>query len=235
MTVFKSQKSLKSYSINVNGTDLICDSSGALYWAEEKLIVVSDLHLEKSSSFARRGQLLPPYDSERTLNRLYAVIKKYEPSTIVSLGDSFHDNDAYDRLSKVNRALLDGIIGKRQMIWIAGNHDDTLPSLIGNCVKEIKIKSLTFCHEPKKQMVDGEISGHLHPAARIVRRNMSVRRFCFASDGKRMILPAFGAYAGGLELTHKAFENLFNRSNLVACLLGKDCVYPIHIDAFFSG
>lgn len=226
-------KTVAQFHIAVNGAELVCDHSGALYWPDERLLVVSDLHLEKSSSFARRGQLLPPYDSVRTLSRLYSVVKKYEPQTILSLGDSFHDNNAALRLSHENRALIDDIIRNRQMIWIAGNHDDQQTHLAGSWLEECQIGSLVFRHEPRIDNANGEIAGHLHPAARIVRRGMSIRRFCFATDRKRMILPAFGAYAGGLELSHKAFKSLFDPTALVACLLGNECIYPIQKGAFF--
>lgn len=225
---------LESFVIDVNGAEITCDCSGAAYWQKEKLLVVADLHLEKSSSFARHGQLLPPYDSERTLVRLKKVVEKYSPRTIIALGDSFHDNQAVSRLSQKNRQLIEAIISRRSMIWIAGNHDDEKTGFAGEWTKEIKIGPLLFRHEPLPGCHNGEIAGHLHPALRIVRRGMSVRRFCFASDRKRMILPAFGAYAGGLDLSHKAFLNIFDQSALIACLLGKNSIYPVHKKAFFS-
>lgn len=224
---------LESFAIGVNGAEIICDCSGAAYWQEEKLLVVADLHLEKSSSFARRGQLLPPYDSERTLIRLMKVVEKYAPRTIIALGDSFHDNQAATRLSQKNLQLIDAIISRRSMLWIAGNHDDEKTGFTGDWTNEIRIGPLLFRHEPLSGWQNGEIAGHLHPALRIARRGMSVRRFCFASDKKRMILPAFGAYAGGLDLTHKAFVNLFEQSELIACLLNKGSIYPVHKKAFF--
>lgn len=228
------KQNLESFSIDINGCEIVCDFSGAAYWQVEKLLIVADLHLEKSSSFARRGQLLPPYDSERTLLRLMNVVEKYNPKTIISLGDSFHDNFAFTRLSPKNRQLINTIIAQRTMIWVAGNHDEEKTDFAGDWVNEIKIGSLIFRHEPLAGPHNGEIAGHLHPALRIFRRGMSVRRFCFATDKKRMILPAFGAYAGGLELSHRAFQNIFDRSALIACLLGKNCIYPIHNNDFFS-
>ncbi len=224
---------LESFAIDVNGAEMICDCSGAAYWQEEKLLVVADLHLEKSSSFARHGQLLPPYDSERTLVRLKKVVEKYAPQTIIALGDSFHDNEAATRLSQQNRQLIEAITSRRSMIWIAGNHDDEKTGFAGDWTNEIRIGPLLFRHEPLSGCHNGEIAGHLHPALRIARRGISVRRFCFASDKKRMILPAFGAYAGGLDLTHKAFVNIFDQSELIACLLNKGAIYPVHKKSFF--
>ncbi|CAM1631062.1 ApaH type [Bartonella choladocola] len=225
---------LDRFTVKVNDARITCDCSGAAYWHAEKLLVVADLHLEKSSCFARHGQLLPPYDSERTLKRLKTVVEKYQPQTIIALGDSFHDNQASLQLSETNRQLLEDIITHHEMIWIAGNHDDEKTEFTGQWTHEIRIGSLLFRHEPLAGTQKGEIAGHLHPALRISRRGMSVRRFCFASDGNRMILPAFGAYAGGLDLTHKAFCNIFDKSALIACLLGKNAIYPIQKRSFFS-
>ena len=225
---------LDRFTVKVNGARMTCDCSGAAYWHAEKLLIVADLHLEKSSCFARHGQLLPPYDSERTLKRLKNVVEKYQPQTIIALGDSFHDNQASAQLSEKNRKLLEDIITHREMIWIAGNHDDEKTEFAGQWTHEIRIGSLLFRHEPLAGTQTGEIAGHLHPALRISRRGMSVRRFCFASDGRRMILPAFGAYAGGLDLTNKAFRDIFDKSALIACLLGKNTIYPIQKQSFFS-
>ncbi|AQT46603.1 ligase-associated DNA damage response endonuclease PdeM [Bartonella choladocola] len=225
---------LDRFTVKVNDARITCDCSGAAYWHAEKLLVVADLHLEKSSCFARHGQLLPPYDSERTLKRLKTVVEKYQPQTIIALGDSFHDNQASLQLSEKNRQLLEDIITHHEMIWIAGNHDDEKTEFTGQWTHEIRIGSLLFRHEPLAGTQKGEIAGHLHPALRISRRGMSVRRFCFASDGNRMILPAFGAYAGGLDLSHKAFYNIFDKSALIACLLGKNTIYPIQKRSFFS-
>ncbi len=225
---------LDRFTVKVNDARITCDCSGAAYWHAEKLLIVADLHLEKSSCFARHGQLLPPYDSERTLKRLKTVVEKYQPQTIIALGDSFHDNQASLQLSETNRQLLEDIITHHEMIWIAGNHDDEKTEFAGQWTHEIRIGSLLFRHEPLAGTQKGEIAGHLHPALRISRRGMSVRRFCFASDGNRMILPAFGAYAGGLDLTHKAFYNIFDKSALIACLLGKNTIYPIQKRSFFS-
>ena len=162
------------------------------------------------------------------------MVEKYQPQTIIALGDSFHDNQASAQLSEKNRKLLEDIITHREMIWIAGNHDDEKTEFAGQWTHEIRIGSLLFRHEPLAGAQTGEIAGHLHPALRIFRRGMSVRRFCFASDGRRMILPAFGAYAGGLDLTNKAFRDIFDKSALIACLLGKNIIYPIQKQSFFS-
>src|SRR6266480_5894758 len=121
-------------SLKIAGVQLVADLSGALYWEEQRLLVVSDLHLEKGSSFAARGVLLPPYDTVATLGRLAAVIARHDPSMVIALGDSFHDRTAHERLSESDRDALSALQVRRDWIWISGNHDPALPSDLGGVV-----------------------------------------------------------------------------------------------------
>lgn len=212
--------------VAIAGATLIADLSGALYWADERLLIVSDLHLEKGSSFAMRGVMLPPYDTIATLGRLGAVIARYDPKTVIALGDSFHDRDAHDRLSDANRDILGALQARRDWIWIAGNHDPALPNDLGGAVaSDVAIGSIVFRHEPSG--ADGEIAGHLHPKARVSARGRAMERRCFASDGHRMVMPAFGAYAGGLNIRHEAFAKIFTPLGFVAHLLGDRKLHAI--------
>src|SRR5713101_9324034 len=136
-------------SVNVAGVDLLADLSGALVWEEQRLLVVSDLHLEKGSSFAQRGVLLPPYDTVATLGRLAAVVARHDPRMVIALGDSFHDRDAHARLSDADRDTLMALQAGRDWIWISGNHDPALPSDLGGMVaSEVAIGRIAFRHEP---------------------------------------------------------------------------------------
>ncbi len=180
--------------VGIAGERALCDPRGVLYFPELRLLAVSDLHLEKGSSLARRGALIPPYDTAATLLRLEAAIAHYLPEVVVSLGDSFHDGEGAARLHPAFRARLEGLIAGRDWFWIAGNHDPDAPAdLPGRTVRELAVGALLFRHEPSRTWVEGEVAGHLHPCARIVQRGRSVRRRCFAADGARMIMPAFGA------------------------------------------
>ncbi|PYE86642.1 ligase-associated DNA damage response endonuclease PdeM [Phyllobacterium leguminum] len=220
----------------IAGVEALCDSTGALYLPEMRLLVVSDLHMEKGSSFARRGMMLPPYDTAATLDLLAAVITRYNPATVVSLGDSFHDAKASARLPTLYALRLKALIAGREWVWITGNHDPENPvDLPGDVASELAIGPLILRHEPQSGCVPGEIAGHLHPAARIVRRGRSVRRSCFASDGNRLIMPAFGAYTGALNVLDRAFRGLFDEARLLAFMLGADRVYPVGRSALFSG
>ena len=213
-------------TVSIAGVTLFADLSGALYWEEERLLVVSDLHLEKGSSYAMRGVLLPPYDTIATLGRLGAVIARHNPRTVIALGDSFHDRTAQDRLSAGNREMIAALQLCRDWIWISGNHDPELPSDIGGVVaSDVAIGPIVFRHEPTG--AHGEIAGHLHPKARVTTRGRSVERRCFASDGDRAVMPAFGAYTGGLNIRDAAFAKIFQTLGFVAHVLGDHRLHTI--------
>ncbi len=213
-------------TIGVAGVTLVADLSGALFWEEERLLVVSDLHLEKGSSFATRGVLLPPYDTVATLGRLASVIARHDPGIVIALGDSFHDRDAHDRLSAPDRDAILGLQSRRDWIWISGNHDPVLPSDLGGVVAgEVAIGKIAFRHEPTGAV--GEIAGHLHPKARVATRGRSMERRCFASDGERAVMPAFGAYTGGLSIRDAAFAKLFQTPGFTAHVLGDHRLHAI--------
>jgi len=212
--------------LNVAGIDLVADLSGALFWEEQRLLVVSDLHLEKGSSFATRGVLLPPYDTVATLGRLSAVIARHDPRMVIALGDSFHDRDAHGRLSTADREAIAGLQVRRDWIWISGNHDPALtPDLGGVVANEVAIGRIAFRHEPTGAV--GEIAGHLHPKARVSARGRSMERRCFASDGERAVMPAFGAYTGGLSIRDAAFAKIFQTLGFMAHVLGDNRLHAI--------
>jgi DNA ligase-associated metallophosphoesterase len=213
-------------AVDVTGVTLVADLSGALFWEEERLLVVSDLHLEKGSSFASRGVLLPPYDTVATLGRLGMVIARYDPRAVIALGDSFHDRDAHGRLSAADRGAITVLQARRDWIWISGNHDPALPEGLGGVVAhEVAVGGIAFRHEPTGAV--GEIAGHLHPKARVSTRGRSMERRCFACDGERAVMPAFGAYTGGLSIRDAAFSKIFQTPGFMAHVLGDNRLHTI--------
>jgi DNA ligase-associated metallophosphoesterase len=213
-------------TVTVAGVTLLADLSGAFFWESERLLVVSDLHLEKGSSYAARGVLLPPYDTVATLSRLSAVITRHDPRTVIALGDSFHDRSAHARLSAPDREAIAALQARRDWIWISGNHDPALPSDLGGVVaSEVAIGPVAFRHEPTGAA--GEIAGHLHPKARVTTRGRSLERRCFASDGERAVMPAFGAYTGGLNIRDAAFTKIFRTLGFMAHVLGDNRMHAI--------
>jgi DNA ligase-associated metallophosphoesterase len=202
-------------------------AAGALYWELEDTLLVADLHLEKGAAFASRGQMLPPYDTRSTLQRLAACIDAFKPRRVVALGDSFHRSELAGRLHAEDRDELAELQQGREWYWILGNHDPDLPESIGGFVcRSLTIGGITLRHEPTVGHA-AEIAGHLHPVARIVRRGEVFRRKCFATDGHRLVMPAFGAYTGGLNLLDEAFLSLFHWHPLEAWLTGRTSVSPL--------
>ena len=201
-------------SLTVNGVALETDPSGALYWRDRRCLVVADLHLEKGSSYAKTGQLLPPYDTAATLKALAKVIQRYDPVQVICLGDSFHDQGAGARLHETDRAALKSLTRGRDWVWIAGNHDPTPPQDLGGRVSDsLSLGALLFRHEAEPgRPVAGEVSGHYHPKATVRLRTGRVTGRCFITDGRRLILPSFGAYTGGLDVKDPALSSLFAKA-----------------------
>lgn len=175
---------------------------GALFWPRHKLLVVADLHLEKGSALARQGWLVPPHDSADTLQRLEAVANDTGASTILALGDSFHDPDGPRRLEARARACLDRLFARLEIIWVTGNHDgESGASIGGKTAPEIEIEAIRFRHEALPGEMAPEVSGHFHPRLSLpVAPGRRLARRCFALAGHRLVLPAYGSYAGGLDV-----------------------------------
>ncbi len=206
-------------NVQVMGAAVALLPSGGLWLEAERTLVCADLHLEKGSAYAARGQLLPPYDTRETLRRLAADVAALDPARVVLLGDTLHDAQAHARIDADDAAALAAIARGRRLIWVVGNHDPEGPgALPGEAVDELDILGLRLRHEPLPGDRPGEVAGHLHPCARVVGQTRSVRRRCFVTDGRRLILPAYGAYAGGLSIRDPAFSGLFARPPLVGAI-----------------
>lgn len=214
------------------GERVMLDPAGVLYWPAAKLLAVADLHLEKGSAAARRGALVPPWDSRMTLDRLVARIGFWRPEIVVAVGDSFHDRGGPSRLPPVECERLRRIAAAARLVWIAGNHDPLPPeSLPGEHGDSFRLGPLAFRHEssrrrplPRGDDERAEICGHHHPKAKVATRAGPISRPCFVADPSRMIMPAFGAYTGGLDVLHPEIAGLFPRGGR-AFLLGAERLF----------
>jgi uncharacterized protein len=206
--------------IPLSGINLRPDLSGALIWDDERTVIVADLHFEKASSFARRGQPLPPYDTAATLYRLGELFARVAPRRVICLGDSFHDPVAAAAMPTVYTSRLKDLMTGRDWIWVTGNHDREIPAALGGMVRaDLELGAIVFRHEATAH--DGpEISGHFHPKATVETHGRSVTRPCFIYDHRRVILPAFGAFTGGLNVSDAAIAGQFAGAFRVA-LLGR--------------
>jgi hypothetical protein len=210
------------------------DPAGLLAWPARRLLAVADLHLEKGSAFAARGAgLLPPYDTRETLQRLHLALRRWRPRRLITLGDSFHDRGGAARLAPEDAALLRRMLEGVETVWVLGNHDPepphgVNPGLPGAAAEEWQDGPLAFRHQARPGPVGAgvEVSGHFHPKATMPTRCGGVSRPCFVTDGRRLMLPAFGAYTGGLDAADPAIAGLFPRGAR-AFLLGRDRVYAM--------
>lgn len=213
-----------STRLTVAGIPMDAGADGALWVPGLRLLVVSDLHLEKGSSYARRGRFLPPYDTAATLARLEAAMARWNPQTVIALGDSFHDVEAPDRLSTAEGARLGRLAANSRWIWIAGNHDPKInhtrsAAFGGEVMAEICTGGLTFRHEPHGKTAPGEIAGHFHPKTTVHTRLARFSGRCFVTDHARLIMPAFGAFTGGLNIGDPAIRAHFPSGGFAHALI----------------
>jgi DNA ligase-associated metallophosphoesterase len=217
-----------AYQLCLCGKALVAHSSGAIYWPAQATLLVADLHLEKGSAYAARGTMLPPYDTRQTLMRLAEAIDRYEPERVVALGDSFQDGGAGERMTAQDLEALHLLQEGRDWVWIAGNHDAHIAARLGGRVcSELRLAGLTLRHQPAPGSVTHEIAGHMHPAARLSMYGYSIRRPCFVGNGRRIVMPAFGAFTGGLNVLDEAFEPLFGNGGMAVWMLGHEGLYPV--------
>ncbi|MEP4197223.1 MAG: ligase-associated DNA damage response endonuclease PdeM [Aliishimia sp.] len=211
---------LLGYEVTLKGVQLTALPSGALWWKAHSTLCVSDLHLGKSERIARRGgAILPPYETQDTLDRLSADLEATNAKTVICLGDSFDDLSAAQAMPDAVRLQISQLQAGRHWVWIQGNHDPGPVEFGGTHMAEFKQSPIVFRHIAQNA-ADGEISGHYHPKARIHTRARAISRPAFLVDDRRMILPAYGTYTGGLWSHDPLFDPLF-KPRAIAILTGK--------------
>lgn len=208
--------------------------SGGLYWHAQKTLLVADLHLEKLSSYARGGQLLPPYDTGLTLRRLAADLARTGAEEVIALGDSFHRDEGTGTLLAADRSRLRELTERARWTWLSGNHDPSPHALGGVCLPGLARGGLTLAHEPRRGL-PGLVAGHLHPAARVLVEGRSVRRPCFVHDRQLLILPAYGAATGSLNILGPQFAGLLEPAAVEVTMVGRGRVYPVSTRRLVGG
>ncbi|MHA3977724.1 ligase-associated DNA damage response endonuclease PdeM [Halovulum sp. GXIMD14794] len=210
------------------GAALSARPSGALWWADAGILCVADLHLGKSERLARRGgALLPPYETRATLDRLEGEIAALDPRSVICLGDSFDDSTVLESLDDATRWQLSTLMSGRRWIWILGNHDPQAPGLGGTAMEEVSRGPLTFRHIAHPRTEPGEVSGHYHPKMSVPTRAGTISRPCFVHDTRRLILPAFGTYTGGLSCTSGPLQTLFEDDAVCILTGSKTAAVPL--------
>lgn len=200
---------MQASPIRLRGERLLLDPGGAVLLPDHDALVVADLHLEKGSAFARRGALLPPYDTAATLERLRLLVERYRPAILVSLGDAFHDRAGPEAAGDETILGLRALAAGRRFVWVRGNHDPQPPCRwCGEATDVLRLGSLSLRHLPGAG-AHGEIAGHLHPKVRLSGTGRTFTTRCFVRDECRLLMPAFGSFTGGLNLLHESIRTLF--------------------------
>jgi uncharacterized protein len=208
----------------------------ALYWPRERALLVADLHLEKASWYATRGQFLPPYDSRETLERLALAIRETGARRVYTLGDNFHDSAGADRLEPHAAGMLAALVRATDWVWITGNHDAAMEAKAGGTLaEELEIAGLVLRHRAQKGETRPEFSGHYHPRVQLTVRERAIRRPCAVvargpGGGDRMILPAYGALTGGMNAADPAIVEALQPATAIDALVpagGKLATFPL--------
>ena len=208
--------------------------SGALFWRGESMLFVADLHLEKFSSYAKHGHMLPPYDTGLTLKRLERDLATTGAERVVALGDSFHRDEGTTTLLDADRLRLLALLGKSHWTWLSGNHDPSPHGLGGVCLPMLEHRGITLVHEPKRG-ARATMAGHLHPAATVQSNGHVSRRPCFVHDGKLLLLPAYGSGTGSMNILGRGFDGLFDFATLEVTMLGRSRLYPVSTKRLVGG
>ena len=224
MTAFVNTSTL----IRINGQDVICNADGTALFEGGRLLVVSDLHLEKGKALSATAPI-PQFDTDETLAALEHAAATHKPEKILFLGDSFHRAHLAQALDARHRARIEAMAEGREMIWIVGNHDPELPEFLpGIACEDYLTNGIWFRHIATEGAIEGgEVSGHYHPKVRIKTRARSISGKCFIHDGMRMIMPAFGAYTGGLSVFNEAIAQFYpNEAEILFCHACQIYRYP---------
>ncbi|WP_407874899.1 ligase-associated DNA damage response endonuclease PdeM [Qipengyuania nanhaisediminis] len=222
------------------GEEFVLTKSHALYWPRERALLVADLHLEKGSWYARTGQMLPPYDSRETLERIADCVKATGARRVITLGDNFHDDDGTHRLDDYAKGMLESLTRALDWVWITGNHDENLPRAFGASIaEELEVNGIVLRHAARRGETRAEMSGHFHPKMRLTVRERRIARPCAvvsrsAQGGDRMILPAFGAYTGGMDAGSREILAALKPADAIDAVLpakGKLVRFPLYREA----
>ncbi|MEM6907462.1 MAG: ligase-associated DNA damage response endonuclease PdeM [Pseudomonadota bacterium] len=222
------------------GQELVLLKSNALYWPSERALLVADLHLEKGSWYAEQGQLLPPYDSRETLERIADAVKVTGARRVITLGDNFHDDAGTHRLDPYAAGMLESLTRALEWVWITGNHDEGMPRAFGATLTgELELNGIMLRHEAKPGELGAELSGHFHPKMRVRVRNRYIARPCGVMSrsretGDRMIAPAFGAYTGGMDADAPEILKALSPAQSIDAVLpakGKLVSFPLYREA----
>lgn len=213
------------------GEEMLLTQARALYWPREQALLVADLHLEKASFFATHGQMLPPYDSRETLERLALAIRETGARRVFALGDNFHDRKGGMRLEPHAAGMLAALTRATEWVWIVGNHDAGMTDIAGGVLAdELDLSGVVLRHRARAGEHRPELSGHYHPRLTVSARGRRIARPCAVMSERRLILPAFGALTGGMDAADPAILTAMQPARTIDAVLpagGRLIQYPL--------
>ena len=222
---------MESIKKNIKGEKFVFDKSGSIFLEDLNTLIFSDLHLGKGLSFANLGNFIPPFDLDETLLNLKSIIEKYKPKRLISLGDSFHENNSIHKMERKYVNIINNLFHKINITWIEGNHDSNLlfkEKIQGNFKNFYKLKNFKFVHS--KSEIDElnifEFSGHYHPKVTLKFNGLNYSYKCFILTDNFCILPSFGTYTGGLDIKSNALKKILP-TNKQIIILGNNKIKEI--------
>ncbi|MDC8829889.1 ligase-associated DNA damage response endonuclease PdeM [Alteromonas gilva] len=203
----------------------LIDSRAALYWPEQDCLLVGDLHFEKGSYLSQYASPVPRYDSRATLEVLKTLLATYQPKRVICLGDSFHDQGAFERLIEDDVKQLQSLIDSvSEWLWVEGNHDPDIPAAIGGkVVPHLMLTTQTgvgiTCQHIPDNRDEPKIVGHYHPKGRFIAPPRRFNGKCLVTTDKLMLMPALGQYTGGLRIDDEVLTALAPKTQRQCYLL----------------
>lgn len=197
-------------SITILNQHFILHPSGVLYWEEEDLLVISDVHLGKVSHFRKFGSAVPQNAVVGNFQRMDLVLEFFKPSKIVFLGDLFHSS--LNREWLLFESWIENV--SAEVILVEGNHDIISPlkyeDLGVQFLPEMTSKNFLLTHHPEEREGYFNFSGHLHPGVKLTGlAKQTLRLPCFFKSANQMILPAFGEFTGKHILSPKEGDEVY--------------------------
>ena len=184
-------------TLTLYNQNFILHPSGAMFWEEEDMLVISDVHLGKVSHFRKFGSAVPQQAVKGNFQKMDAVIAFFAPQKIVFLGDLFHSTLNKEWL--IFATWLEKI--SAEVILVEGNHDIISPlkyeALGVKLTPEIVLQNFLFTHHPEERAGFFNFSGHIHPGVKINGLGrQQLKLSCFFKSKDQLILPAFGEFTG---------------------------------------
>lgn len=188
-------------NIDIQNHSFILHPYGAIFWKENSILLISDVHFGKVSHFRKHGIAIPNDAISENFNRLDILLAEFQPQTIIFLGDLFHStkNSEWNLFANWTKSI------SQKIILVKGNHDIIDETLFENLkievIPELIIEEFILTHHPLENNTLFNFCGHIHPGIKLKSQGRQFLNIsCFFNKPNQMILPAFGEFTGNFYL-----------------------------------